>query len=282
MSKRFFCRAMCLLTAAVLTLPLLVPAALAAQTGDTVMIRTVSDLLELAKSCTLDTWSQGKTVRLEVDLDLTSSGFTAIPTFDGTFLGNNHTISGLSITNDGSRQGLFRYLQPSGQVTNLTVRGTVAPGGSAGQVGGIVGVNETTGRVTGCVSFAVVSGKLRTGGVAGKNAGILLSCTNIGPVGYAHVGYNVGSVAGRQSGFLPDCSNSGHILGRKDVGGVVGQSEPDVLISDSSVLSDIRAASDQLSVLVDQAIGHTDQSTAGISARLSAIGSYADSVRNDA
>ena len=121
-----------------------------------------------------------------------------------------------------------------------------------------------------------------TGGIAGYSSGIIQSCANSGSVGYAHVGYNVGGVAGRQSGFLSDCSNSGYILGRKDVGGIVGQSEPDVLISDSSALSDIRAASDRLSDLVDQAISHTDQSTADISARLNAIGSYADSVRDDA
>ena len=369
MLKQVFRRAVCLLTAAVLTLPLMIPAVPAAQSGDTVVIRTVSDLLELAENCTLDTWSQDKLVRLEADLDLSGSGFAAIPTFGGTFIGNNHTISGLSITADGSHQGLFRYLQPGGQVENLTVRGTVAPGGSAEQVGGIVGcnrgtlslcsftgtvkgsadvggivgVNEATGRVTGCTSIAAVSGKLRTGGVAGKNAGILLSCTNrggvnvaladqdftleeldtgsvleepdssrpgaaganaagrqdtggiagyssgiiqscsnSGSVGYAHVGYNVGGVAGRQTGLLSDCSNSGHILGRKDVGGIAGQSEPDVLISDSSALSDIRAASDRLSELVDRAISHADRSAGDISARLSEIGSRADSTRDDA
>ena len=365
MSKRLFRRAVSLLASAVLILSTLTPAVPAVQSGDTVVIRTVSDFLELAKNCTLDTWSQGKTVYLEADLDLSGSGFAAIPTFGGTFQGNDHTISGLSITGDGSHQGLFRYLQPGGQVKNLTVRGTVAPGGSAGQVGGIVGrsqgtlslctfvgmvkgsadvggivgVNGATGRVTGCTSTAAVSGKLRAGGVAGKNEGILLSCvnrgsvntaledftpeeldagivlespdgsrpgaagvnaagwqdaggiagyssgviqscSNLGPVGYAHVGYNVGGVAGRQTGLLSGCSNSGRILGRKDVGGIAGQSEPDVLISNGSALSDIRAASDRLSRLVDQAIDHADRSSGDISARLSAVGGYADSARD--
>lgn len=363
--KGFFRRAACLLAATAMLLPALIPAVPAAQSGDTVVVRSVPDFLELAKNCTLDTWSQGKTVYLEADLDLSGSSFAPIPTFGGTFQGGNHTISGLSITGDGSHQGLFRYLQPGGQIKNLTVRGTVAPGGSAEQVGGIVGrnqgtlslctfvgmvkgsadvggvvgVNETTGRVTGCTSSATVSGKLRTGGVAGKNAGVLLSCvnrgsvntaledftpeeldagsvlenpdssrpgtasinaagwqdtggiagyssgviqscSNLGPVGYAHVGYNVGGVAGRQTGRLSGCSNSGRILGRKDVGGIAGQSEPDILISDSSALDDIRAASDRLSRLVDQAIGHAERSSGDISARLSAVGGYADSARD--
>ena len=367
MSRRFFRRCLCLLTAAVLALAWMIPAVPAAQYDGIVIIRTVSDFLDLAKNCTLDTWSQGKIVRLEADLDLSGSGFTAIPTFGGTFQGNDHTISGLSVTGDGSHQGLFRYLQPGGQVERLSVQGTVAPGGSAEQVGGIVGcnrgtlylcsftgtvkgsadvggivgVNEAAGRVTGCISVAAVTGKLRTGGVAGKNEGVLLGCTNrgsinialedftleeldagsvlenldssrpgtagagaadrqdtggiagwsggiiqscsnSGSVGYAHVGYNVGGIVGRQTGLLSDCSNSGHILGRKDVGGIVGQSEPDVLISDSSALSDIRAASDRLSGLVDQAISHADRSAGDISARLSEIGNRADSTRDDA
>lgn len=62
MSKQFIRRSLCLLTAMVLTLPLMVSAVPAAQSGGTVVIRTVSDLLELAKDCTLDIWSQGKTV----------------------------------------------------------------------------------------------------------------------------------------------------------------------------------------------------------------------------
>ena len=61
------------------------------------------------------------------------------------------------------------------------------------------------------------------GGIAGWSSGILQSCSNSGPVGYAHVGYNIGGVVGRQSGYLDGCSNSGPILGRKDVGGVAGQ-----------------------------------------------------------
>ena len=51
---------------------------------------------------------------------------------------------------------------------------------------------------------------------------------SIGAVGYAHVGYNIGGIVGRQSGYLSSCTNSGTILGRKDVGGIAGQLEPEV------------------------------------------------------
>lgn len=369
MLKRVLHRAMCLLTAAAVMLPLPAAAAPAAQAGDVISISSPAQLIELAKSCTLDTWSQGKTVRLNADLDLTGLDFAPIPTFGGTFLGNNHTISGLSVTGDGSHQGLFRYIQPGGTVQNLTVRGTVAPGGSAecvggiagrnygtlsrctfvgtvkgsADVGGLVGVNEGGGRVSACTSFAAVSGKLRTGGIAGRNAGTLISCvsrgsvntaladqdftledletgnvleelegsagrpgtadiaaddqedtggiagyssgiiqscSNTGIVGYVHVGYNVGGIAGRQTGYLSGCTNSGHILGRKDVGGIAGQSEPDILITDSDTLENIRASLDHLSDLIDQAISHADRSADDISSRLSTIGAQADNARD--
>ena len=66
------------------------------------------------------------------------------------------------------------------------------------------------------------------GGVAGYSSGIIQSCTNSGGVGYDHVGYNIGGIVGRQSGYLDGCANSGDILGRKDVGGIAGQLEPEV------------------------------------------------------
>ena len=46
-----------ILLTAVLLLSLTAPAALAADS--TVTVRTVDDLVELSRKCTLDTWSQG-------------------------------------------------------------------------------------------------------------------------------------------------------------------------------------------------------------------------------
>ena len=102
------------LLAAVLLASLAAPAALAAEGGDTVFVRTAEDLVQLAENCTLDSWSQGRIVRLQADIDLSGTDFTPIPTFGGTFEGQGHTISGLSITGSGNVRGLFRYIQPSG------------------------------------------------------------------------------------------------------------------------------------------------------------------------
>lgn len=66
-----------------------------------------------------------------------------------------------------------------------------------------------------------------TGGIAGISDGKIYYCTNAGTVGYAHVGYNTGGIVGRlHQGYIQNCTNTGHVLGRKDVGGIAGQMEP--------------------------------------------------------
>ena len=112
--KRKINKFVSLLSAAVLLFSLLTTAALAA--GDAVYLRTAEDLAEFSRSCTLDSWSQGKTVYLEADIDLTGVDFAPIPTFGGTFHGQGHTISGVSLTGSGNVRGLFRYIQPTGAV----------------------------------------------------------------------------------------------------------------------------------------------------------------------
>lgn len=169
-----------------------------------ITISSAKELVNFSKNCSLDTWSQGKTVRLMADIDLTSVDFAPIPTFGGTFLGDGHTISGLRIEFSGSKLGLFRYIQKGAVVQDLHVSGTVAPdgsrtfvGGIAGvnagairncsfrgivkgdeAVGGIVGRNDETGEIAGCTASGTVQGLDCTGGIAGRNLGLLLKCEN--------------------------------------------------------------------------------------------------------
>lgn len=333
----------------------------------TVTISNVADLQRFGKNCALDTWSQGKTVTLTADLDLSGVDFTPIPTFGGTFLGQGHTISGLCLTSAGSTQGLFRYIQPGGLVRDLTVKGTVAPGGTRSTVGGIVGnnagtlqscafhgvvqgdatvggiagYNSITGEITGCSVSGSVSGKNITGGIAGRNLGLLLkcessagvnltrketnvdlmdadtaaileeraaaddetyhllddcfdtggivgyssgvvqSCVNRGTVGYPHVGYNTGGIAGRQDGYLSGCTNSGTVYGRKDVGGIVGQAEPYVLVDPGrDTLEQLRQELNTLENLINRALDDAERTGDSVSAQLSAMGDYAGSAKD--
>lgn len=68
------------------------------------------------------------------------------------------------------------------------------------------------------------------GGIAGISLGVIRGCENRGDVGYKHMGYNIGGIAGTQQGFISDCVNYGDVRGRKEVGGIVGQMEPNTLI----------------------------------------------------
>ena len=76
-------------------------------------------------------------------------------------------------------------------------------------------------------STSNVSAHTDTGGIAGISDGKIYYCSNSGSIGYQHVGYNTGGIVGRlHQGYLQNCTNTGHVQGRKDVGGIVGQMEP--------------------------------------------------------
>ena len=197
-----------LLLAAILLLSLMAPAVLAAGSADTIYLYTTEDLVNLSQNCTLDSWSQGKTVYLEADIDLTGVDFTPIPTFGGTFEGQGHTISGLSITGSGNVRGLFRYIQPTGAVRDLHVSGTIAPTDRKNTLGGLVGENRGT--ITNCSFSGAVSGADSIGGIAGINEaqGQLINCTFSGSVTGEHY---VGGIAGQNYGSIIQCENNGSI-----------------------------------------------------------------------
>ena len=305
-------RGAALLTVLALLCTLTLPAAAA---SDTVTIATVQDLIDFSKQCTRDTWSQGITVELTADLDLSGSDFTPVPIFHGTFHGNSHTISGFSFEKKGSKTGLFRTLTASAVVEDLTVEGDLAPQGSASQagllvgenygtvsrcaaqgsvsgqedIGGLVGLNGESGCIQSGTSAAAVTGVTNVGGITGQNLGTvenssntgeintqadqetptsvggiaglsrgtIRGCTNSGAVGYQHVGYNMGGIVGLQSGEISSCSNTAPIQGRKDVGGIAGQFEPNTSLTYGP--SPSQQLTNSLSSLFDQLEHFTNQ-----------------------
>ena len=206
--RRKISKLLSLLLAAVLLLSLAAPAALAAGSADVVYLRTAEDLAELSKNCTLDSWSQGKTVYLEADIDLTGTDFAPIPTFGGTFEGQGHTISGLSLTGSGNVRGLFRYIQPSGAVRDLSVEGWIDPTDRKNTLGGIAGSNQ--GLLSNCSFHGTVRGADYIGGLVGTNesTGQIINCTFSGSVTGEHY---VGGIAGQNYGSIVQCENSGSI-----------------------------------------------------------------------
>lgn len=212
------------LTALALLCTLALPAAAAA---DTVTISSVQDFVQFSKQCTRDTWSRGITVELTADLDLSDQAITPVPIFQGTFHGNGHTISGLSLEPKGSKMGLFRTLSASAVVEDLTVEGTLCPQGSANQAGLLAG--ENFGTVRRCTVRGSVTGQEDIGGLVGFNgeSGSLISCSSAADVTGV---YNVGGIAGENLGTVERCSNTGNLNVEADqdtptnVGGIAGLS----------------------------------------------------------
>lgn len=174
-------------------------------TYERIEIHTAEDLLALADNCYVDAWSKNKSVALKADIDLSQvEDFFAVPVFGGIFDGEGHTISGFNHTGAGYVTGLFRYIESSGLVKNLTLKGNIEGdneeeciGGLCGvnygtiknctfrgnvkgrdTVGGLVGINESSATIQNCTAKGRILGNYSTGGIAGVNHGVINHCTN--------------------------------------------------------------------------------------------------------
>ena len=116
-----------------------------------------------------------------------------------------------------------------------------------------------------------------TGGIAGRSSGMILTSVNTGTIGYEHIGYNVGGIVGRTDGLVSGCVNQGHVLGRKDVGGIAGQAEPyRELDLSKDTIRRLRSELDVLRGLVDDTTGVIENSTTNISNSFNAMTSQMD------
>ena len=114
-----------------------------------------------------------------------------------------------------------------------------------------------------------------TGGIAGRNTGFLERCRNNGTVGYLHLGYNVGGVAGRSSGYVSECMNNGEVYGRRDVGGIVGQAEPLVEVSEANnLLAGLGYRLHALNESIDEAIEDAGGYSEELAAQLGGLSGY--------
>lgn len=210
LTRRLLAALLALCLVLTLTLPVFAEGESSADTTDkeTYHIGTMDELLQLADYCRLDSWSENRTVMLDADLELTGSGFSGIPSFSGVFLGQGHIISGLSLVNDGSVVGFFRYVQKGANVRDLVVRGRAMPTGSRTTVGGIAGSNAGT--LHNCRFEGVSSGASIVGGIVGTNlaSGVIESCTTTGSVYGAHF---IGGIAGENHGIIANSTNTANV-----------------------------------------------------------------------
>ena len=171
--------------------------------------------------------------RLTADLDLSGEEWEPFSPADGyvssayagTFDGDGHTISGLSINSSESNQGLFGLINGAA-IQNLNVEGSVSSTNS--YVGGIVGKVQS-GTIENCsFSGTVTSG--HTSGYAGGIAGyagnsasqkaVIENCSNSGDIAGATAG---GIVGYAKYSSLQNCYNVGSIQGKNRSGGIAGQ-----------------------------------------------------------
>lgn len=174
----------------------------------TITIATPEEFLTFAESCRLDSYSQNLVVELTADISLGDTTFEGIPIFCGTFQGNDHTISDLNITGEGSVLGLFRYLTETAVVRDLHITGLLQPQGSKSTVGALAGSNA--GSIQNCSFSGEVSGSEHIGGLVGINTvtGILQDCKIDGTV---HGEHFVGGIAGENLGVIRSCVNNASV-----------------------------------------------------------------------
>jgi hypothetical protein len=146
------------------------------------------------------------------------NGAIAEGEFSGSFDGDGHTISNLTINTSADYQGLIGYVYGAnnfGLVKNVGLIGGSITGKN--YVGGIVGCG---GNVQHSYTTGSVTGNNYVGGIAGEGGfGVYKSYTTGNVTGNNYVGGIVG-----HNGRVYECYTTGNITGKNSVGGIVGAS----------------------------------------------------------
>jgi len=193
-------------------------------------------------------FSTNSSYRLENDIDLSGFNWAPLPTFYGTFDGNNKKISNLTINSNRTYVGLFTtnngtienlYLENVNITNTTTSGGTVYVGGIAATLGGS-GSTISNCYVTGSIAdtkslHGTSSGINYTGGIVGSSgSGTISGCYNTANISDIEEGSNNisgsgarhnqigGIVGGTSSTTIRNCFNTGNITGINDVLTITG------------------------------------------------------------
>ena len=175
----------------------------------------------------------GKTVHLTRDINLAGAEWTCIGNennpFKGSFNGEGHASTGLSITSTESKHGFFGRVV-SGTVTDFAIKGSVA---GDYDTGGVVGIMEQ-GIISNVYSEISLTKATedREGGICGNLAfrSYIEHCTQNARVNSGDQDQSRGGIAGELAyrGMTEYCANYGQISGGGDaqwVGGIVGMTK---------------------------------------------------------
>ncbi len=151
--------------------------------------------------------------------------------FTGTFDGNHHAVSNLSLTRPGGRGiGLFGIVGEGANIKDLNLIDPNIHAEMADWIGLLAGTNEGT--ITNCVvQGGSILGRDCVGGLVGCNfserlflttprhAGSVTECRASATV----VGWSdVGGLVGHNDAVIHRCSSNGSVSGDGDVGGLAG------------------------------------------------------------
>lgn len=230
-------------------------------------IETAAQLAHFAKTVNEGEAYLHKYIVLTADIDLANKEWTPIGNysnpFKGNFNGDNHTVTGMQISGELDRVGLFGEcikFNVNSAIKNITVKDSVIcginfvgaiagyaeeiniencrsigntingktdVGGICGKIGGYSG-----GKVSQCYNSSKVTGRGRVGGIAGMMGGIAENCLNTGEITIIDKAYQ--SACGGIFGIFDDttasasitaCVNLGKVSGGESFGGIVGKTE---------------------------------------------------------
>lgn len=233
---------------------------------DPFQIETAAQLAHFAKTVNEGEVYLYKYIVLTADIDLANKEWTPIGNhsnpFKGNFNGDNHTVTGMQISGELDRVGLFGECTKhnvNSAIKNITVKDSVICG--INFVGAIVGYAEeiniencrsigntingktdvggicgkiggySVGKVSQCYNSSKVTGRGRVGGIAGMG-GIAENCLNTGEIMIINKAYQ--SAGGGIFGIFDDttasasitaCVNLGKVSGGESFGGIVGSTD---------------------------------------------------------
>ncbi|OXU15865.1 GLUG domain protein [Sedimentisphaera salicampi] len=219
--------------------------------SDPFLINTVEDFNKIDN----DPFHMDKHYALTAQLDFEGAEPNAIGSqeypFQGQFVGKyvnpdtGKTAAGslknFSLTSNGPRPcGIFRVVGSEGKIYSLTVHSPVIASSSNAATGGIAGRNN--GVINECtVSNAQITGKNGVGGIAGYNSGIINFCGADGQI----IGENTtGGICGYlEGGELTQSTFYGQVTGQEYTGGAVGGINAYSSVSDCFASAEITGGS---------------------------------------
>ena len=223
------------------------------QDADTIYIYNESQLLRLKEmSEIMNNSFAGKTIILKENIKLTEevqSYFGVKRAFEGTFDGNNKTITGYTATKDLEEihtgffsqtkgavikdfnldvkiesdltdyyvGGLVGYAAGNTEISNTNVTGSIRSVGNTGSIAGYS--NSTINRCYSEVAMIVQcasQGKF-IGGICSVNDGFVIATTNNSFVDLRGTNCYLGGIAGRNNRFIVSCENKESLINSTDI-----------------------------------------------------------------